>query len=66
MQKIENRYIIISFLPILFKCRESEFDSEMQLSKNKQSINGWSKYYPSLMKKIQWIKNYQKLNIDIL
>ena len=44
----KNRYII-SFLPILFKCRESEFDSEIRLSKNNQSINGWSKYYPSLI-----------------
>ena len=52
----KNRYIIISFLPILFKCRESEFDSEIRLSKNKQSINGWIKYYPSLMKKINELK----------
>ena len=53
---VKNRYIIISFLPILFKCRESEFDSEIRLSKNKQSINGWIKYYPSLMKKINELK----------
>ena len=56
-EKKENeKYLIISFLPSLFKSNESNFRDEIKLSKDKQSINNLVKYYPSLMKKIKLAK----------
>ena len=52
-----KHYLIISFLPVLFKCREASFIGKLQLSKDKQSINKLIQYYPSLMKTISEIKN---------
>ena len=49
----KKRYLIVSFLPILFKCREDDF----ALSKDKQSINRLVRYYPSLMSKLDEVKN---------
>ena len=50
-------YLIVSFLPILFKLNEEVFDDKIRECKDRQSINGWIKYYPSLMRKINEIKN---------
>ena len=52
-----QHYLIVSFLPVLFKCREANFIGKIKLSKDKQSINKLIQYYPSLMKKISEIKN---------
>ena len=56
----KSHYLIVSFLPILFKCREADLDNKIRLSKDRQSINGWIKYYPSLMKKINELKSTKK------
>ena len=55
-----SNYLIISFLPILFKCREADFESRIRLFRDRQSINGWIKYYPSLMRKIDEVKTNKK------
>ena len=55
-EKAEEQYLIVSFLPILFKCRESAFIRNLKLSKDKRSINKLVQYYPSLMKKISETK----------
>ena len=52
-----QHYLIVSFLPVLFKCREANFIGKIKLSKDKQSINKLIQYYPSLMKKISELKN---------
>ena len=56
-EKEKENYLIISFLPVLFKCKEASFLGKMKLSKDKQSINKLVQYYPSLMKKIKETKN---------
>jgi hypothetical protein len=56
VNEAKQHYLIISFLPILFKCKEANFIKKMRLSQDKQSINKLVKYYPSLMKKIDEIK----------
>ena len=48
----KSHYLIVSFLPILFKMREKELSSQLKELKDRQSINGYIKYYPSLMKAI--------------
>ena len=45
--------LIVSFLPILFKCREDDYAS----AKGKQSINRLVRYYPSLINKMKEVKN---------
>jgi hypothetical protein len=56
LKEAKQNYLVISFLPILFKCSEANFIKKMRLSQDKQSINKLVKYYPSLMKKIDEIK----------
>ena len=51
-KETKPQYLVISFLPVLFKCSEASFLKKMRLSQDKQSINRLLKYYPSLMKKI--------------
>ena len=51
----KQNYLIVSFLPILFKCREDDLAE----SKDKQSINRLVKYYPSLMKRLNEVKNVE-------
>ena len=60
MKETKQHYLIISFLPILFKCSEANFIKKMRLSKDKQSLNKLVKYYPSLIKKIDEIKKNKK------
>ena len=55
-EKEEEKYLIVSFLPVLFKCRESNFIKNIKLSKDKRSINKLVQYYPSLMNKISVTK----------
>lgn len=52
-----QHYLIVSFLPVLFKCKEASFLGKIKFSKDKQSINKLIQYYPSLMKQINEIKN---------
>ena len=59
-KNINQRFLIVSFLPVLFKCKEANFIGQMRLSKDKESINNLVKYYPSLMKKISETKNNKK------
>ena len=51
-----NNYFFISFLPIIFKVKESEIDDQIKMSKDKQSLNGWIKYYLNLMRTISGLK----------
>ena len=51
-----NNYFFISFLPIIFKVKESEIDDQIKMSKDKQSLNGWIKYYLNLMRTINELK----------
>ena len=60
LKEAKQNYLVISFLPILFKCSEANFIKKMRLSQDKQSINKLIKYYPSLMKKIDATKNSKK------
>jgi hypothetical protein len=60
VNEAKQHYLIISFLPILFKCKEANFIKKMRLSQDKQSINKLLKYYPSLMKKIDELKKNKK------
>ena len=55
-KEIKHNYLVISFLPVLFKCSEANFIKKMKLSQDKQSIHKLVKYYPSLMKKIDELK----------
>lgn len=55
-KEIKQNYLVISFLPVLFKCSEANFIKKMKLSQDKQSIHKLIKYYPSLMKKIDELK----------
>ena len=55
-KEIKQNYLVISFLPVLFKCSEANFIKKMKLSQDKQSIHKLVKYYPSLMKKIDELK----------
>ena len=48
----KSNNLFVSFLPILFKSREAEFESQIRQLKDRLSINGLIKYYPSLMRKI--------------
>ena len=59
-KEITQKFLIISFLPVLFKCKEANFIGNMRLSKDKQSINKLVQYYPSLMKKISETKVNKK------
>ena len=52
-----QHYLIVSFLPVLFKCKEASFLGKLKFSKDTQSINKLIQYYPSLMKQINEIKN---------
>ena len=52
IQDNKSNYLFVSFLPILFKSGESEFESQIRQLKDRLSINGLIKYYPSLMRKI--------------
>ena len=52
LKERKSQYLIVSFLPILFKIREAEFSNLLKGLKDRQSINGYIKYYPSLMKTI--------------
>ena len=56
VKETKPKYLVISFLPVLFKCSEASFLKKMRLSQDKQSINRLLKYYPSLMKKIGEMK----------
>ena len=60
VKEIKKNYLVISFLPVLFKCSEANFIKKMRLSQDKQSINKLLKYYPSLMKKIDELKKNKK------
>ena len=51
-----NNNFFISFLPIIFKVKESEIDDQIKMSKDKQSLNGWIKYYLNLMRTINELK----------
>ena len=53
-------YLIVSFLPIIFKCREADFESKIRLFKDRQSINVYIKSYKNLMKKISEVKINKK------
>ena len=59
-KEVTQKFLIISFLPVLFKCKEANFIGKMRLSKDKQSINKLVQYYPSLMKKISETKVNKK------
>ena len=57
LKETKKNYVLVSFLPILFKCYKStDFIDKEKLKINKQSINGLVRYYPSLMKKIIELK----------
>ena len=56
IQEKKKNYFFISFLPIIFKVKESEIAEQIKLNKNKQSINGWIKYYLNLMRTISGFK----------
>ena len=60
LKETKQNYLVISFLPILFKCSEANFIKKMRLSQGGMSINKLVKYYPSLMKKIDGTKNSKK------
>ena len=51
-----NNYFFISFLPIIFKVKESEIGDQIKMNKDKQSLNGWIKYYLNLMRTINELK----------
>ena len=51
-----NNYFFVSFLPIIFKVKESEIADQIKLNKDKQSLNGWIKYYLNLMRTISELK----------
>ena len=57
LKETKKTYVLVSFIAILFKCYKGTdiFDKE-KLEKNRQSINGLVRYYPSLMKRIVEIK----------
>ena len=57
LRETKKNYVLVSFLAILFKCyKNTDFIDKEKLEKNKQSINGLVRYYPSLMKKIIELK----------
>ena len=55
-EKEKQSFLIVSFLPVLFKCREEDFYGKIKYSKDKLSINKLVKYYPSLMTNIKETK----------
>ena len=59
-KEITQKFLILSFLPVLFKCKEANFIGKMRLSRDKQSINKLVQYYPSLMKMINGTKANKK------
>ena len=53
-------YLLVSFLPVLFKFRDTDFLNKIRLLKDRQSINGLIKYYPSLMDRINKMSTNNK------
>ena len=51
-----KNYFFVSFLPIIFKVQESEISEQIKLNKDKQSPNGWIKYYVTLLRSITDLK----------
>lgn len=61
IKETKKNYVIVSFLAILFKCyKDTDAIDKVMLDKNKQTINGLVRYYPTLMKKIVDMKNKKK------
>ena len=57
LKEIKKNYVLVSFLPILFKCyKNTDMIDRQQLERNKQSIDGLVRYYPILMNKIVLLK----------
>ena len=58
INETKSNYVLVSFLAILFKCyKNTDIINKEKINKNRQSINGLIRYYPSLMKKIVELKN---------
>ena len=58
LKKKKKNYVLISFLAILFRFyKNTDIIDREKLEKNKQSIDGLVRFYPSLMNKIIELKN---------
>ena len=57
LNKTKEKYVLVSFIATLFKYNKgNNAFNQGQLEKNKQSVNGIIRYYPSLMQKIVELK----------
>ena len=57
LDKPKKNYVLVSFLGILFKnYKNKDIIDREKLEKNKQSIDGLVRYYPTLMNRIVQLK----------